>query len=275
MMGVGERLRRFRRVAVKSSGRQLLRLLDRFLGWQSLIGDRPFFPNEMFDYLHILEANFAPIRAELETVMKLRDHVPSFHEISPDQKRISIGDNWKTFVLFGFGHRAERNCRLCPHTAQTLEKLPKLQNAWFSILSPGYKIPPHRGVTKGLLRVHLGLLVPQQADKCFIRVGDQIRHWEEGGCMVFDDTFDHEVQNNTPDYRAVLFIDVERPLRLPGRLVNRGILRLIQWTAYVKDARRNLDDWEDRLQTAVQRAESFTVDMRGKADGSPKDTPPV
>jgi len=88
--------------------------------------------------------------------------------------------NWKTFVIYGFGNRAERNCRLCPETARILATIPGLQNAWFSILTPGYHILPHRGVTKALIRCHLALLVPQQAEQCWIRVGDQRRHWEEG-----------------------------------------------------------------------------------------------
>jgi hypothetical protein len=44
-----------------------------------------------------------------------------------------------------------------------------------------------------------------------------------------------------------------------GRLANRGILRAIQWTAYVKDARRNLADWEERFEAAVRRADTFNL----------------
>lgn len=61
----------------------------------------------------------------------------------------------------------------------------------------------------------------------------------------------------------MLFIDVERPLGLAGRVVNRGILSAIQWTAYVKDARKNLADSEARFEAAVQRADSFTLPEAG------------
>jgi aspartyl/asparaginyl beta-hydroxylase (cupin superfamily) len=183
--------------------------------------------------------------------------MPSFHELSPDQRRISKGDNWKTFVLYGFGRKAERNCRRCPQTKRVLEEIPGLQNAWFSILAPGYHIPPHHGVSKGLLRCHLALMVPQQRDRCVIRVDDQVLQWEEGKCMVFDDTYEHEVWNDTDEQRVVLFLDIERPFRWAGRLVSKAMIRAIQWTAYVKDARKNLIDWEDRFETAVHTADAF------------------
>jgi beta-hydroxylase len=255
---MGERLRATRRRVVKRSGRVALQAIDHFLARQSLIGDHPFFDAERFACVRTLEREWRPIREELDRLLEAREHIPSFHMISPDQGRISRGDRWKTFILFGFGRKAERNCRQCPRTARVLESIPHLQNAWFSILAPGYHIPPHRGVTKGLVRIHLGLLVPRQSERCRIRVDEEVRHWEEGRCLVFDDTFDHEVWNETDEERAVLFIDVERPLGLAGRLVNRSILTAIQWTAYVKDARRNLAEWEARFETAVQRADAFT-----------------
>src|SRR5581483_4607720 len=104
------------------------------------------------------------------------------------QKRISQGQHWKTFVLYGFGVRSERNCTRCPATAAALARVPGLQTAFFSIIAPGYRIPAHQGVTKGILRVHLGLMVPRERERCFMRVGDQRVVWREGECVVFDDS---------------------------------------------------------------------------------------
>ena len=64
-----------------------------------------------------------------------------FQEVSQDQMRIAKGDNWRTFILFGFGAKLEKNCRHAPVTAALLEKVPNLQTAWFSILEPGYLTP--------------------------------------------------------------------------------------------------------------------------------------
>lgn len=93
-------------------------------------------------------------------------------------------------------------------------------NAWFSILSPGYYIPVHRGPTNGIIRVHLGLLVPRHRRNCRVRVDKQLLHWKEGKCIVFDDYYEHEVWNETDEHRVVQFFDVDRPMRPLGRFVN-------------------------------------------------------
>ena len=97
------------------------------------------------------------------------------------------------------------------------------------------------------MRCHLGLRVPQHAEKCWIRVDDQVCHWQEGQCLLFDDTYEHEVLNDTPEYRAVLFIDLDRPMDRVGSWFNRFVLRLMQTTHYVKDPVRNLTEWNRRL----------------------------
>jgi len=265
-MALLETLRTKRRAFVKNNGRRMLQALDRYLGRASLVGDHPFFPSDLFPCNQALEDNWETIRAELDRLLEYREQIPAFHEISPDQYRISIGDNWRTFILYGFGHKSERSCQQCPETTRILETIPRLQSAWFSILAPRYHIPSHRGVTKGVVRTHLGLLIPRDRERCRIRVGDQVRSWEEGKCLVLDDTFEHEVWNETDEQRVVLIVDVERPLPLPARLLNRGILRAVQLTAYVQDARRNMSSWEDRFESAVQRADSYSVETGFKAD---------
>jgi beta-hydroxylase len=183
--------------------------------------------------------------------------LPAFHQISPDQYRISQGDRWKVFILYGFGEKFPNNCARCPETTRLLERVPELQTAWFSILSPRYHIPKHRGVTKGILRVHLGLKVPVERRNCRMQVDDQMVVWEEGRGVVFDDFYHHEVWNDTDEERVVLLFDFNRPMRLPGRLVNRFLLWGVKQSAYVRDARNNMLNWEQRQQSAVQRAESM------------------
>ena len=264
-------LRDRRRALVKKYGRRALQAIDHYLGRESLVGDHPFFDPDLFPYNRELEHNWRAIRAELDRLLETREQIPPFHEISPDQSRISTGDHWRAFILYGFGHKAERNCRQCPITTGVLETIPHLQSAWFSILAPGYQIPPHRGVTKGVVRTHLGLIIPRDREMCRIRVGDQTRRWEEGKCLVLDDTFEHQVWNQTDEQRVVFIIDVERPLPLPARLLNRALLRAVQLTAYVQDARKNLTDWENRFETATRRADSYTIesDSTGSDPRSP------
>ena len=256
---IGERFSKMKRAAIIGFGTWFVRSISSFLANQSLIGDPEFFDNDVFaDETTLLEKNTDVIRKELVEVLRTREYIPAFQQVSPDQVEIAKGDNWKTFILFGFGFPAEKNCERCPETVKVLEQIPNLKNAWFSILKPGYHIPPHRGVTKGLVRIHLGLIIPDEKEKCRIRVGSQIRHWETGKCMVFDDTFDHEVWNETDQERTVLFIDVVRPLKTPGRLLNNFFLWAIRKSAYVQDGRKNTADWEEKFEAAVRRADGYT-----------------
>ena len=56
-----------------------------------------------------------------------------------------------------------------------------------------------------------------------------------------DDTYDHEVWNDTDEERVVLFLDVLRPLPFPIDQLNRGILRLAKWMPAAQEVRRNQD----------------------------------
>jgi beta-hydroxylase len=243
-MNLTERFRNYRRQKVKNAGRSMLHVMSRFIASQSLIGDRPVFDPAVFPWIAEIENHWEKIRHELDELLKDRESLPAFHQISPDQYRISTGDNWKTFVFYVLGDRIDTNCKRCPETARLLERVPQLRDAWFSILAPRYHIPPHQGPTNGIIRIHLGLIVPQDSARCRIRVGNEIFGWQEGKCVVFDDYYEHEVWNDTDEQRAVLFFDVDRPLRPMGRLVNRLLIATMKRTAYVQDAHKNLSQWE-------------------------------
>lgn len=252
-----QNLRKKRRRLVKRTGRRFIRAIASFISRQSLVGDRPIHDPGEFPFLKPIEANWATIQEELDGLLKDRTSLPPFHEISPDQKHISKGDSWKVFILFGFGVRSGRNCARCPNTAALLESVPGLQSAWFSVLAPRYHIPPHKGITKTVLRAHLGLVVPRQRDKCVMRVHDRTVGWEPGKCLVFDDFYSHEVWNQTDEERIALIFDFNRPMRPLGRLVNVALMWSIKRTAYFKDAERNLKSWDEKLEAAVRNADKM------------------
>lgn len=252
-MSLTETLRSARRRVVKRVGFRMSKVIRDIASRQSLIEDRPIHDTSAFPFLAPIEADWLKIRAELDSLLKHRANLPAFHEISPDQQYISKGDDWKVFILYGFGVPSQRNCARCPETARLLrESVPGLQSAWFSILAPRYHIPRHRGITKTVLRVHLGLIVPAQRDRCVMQVDDRVVGWEPGKCLVFDDFYRHEVWNDTDEERVVLIFDFDRPMRPIGKFVNRVLMWAIKRTAYYKDAERNLKSWDERLESAVQ-----------------------
>ncbi|MDH3282929.1 MAG: aspartyl/asparaginyl beta-hydroxylase domain-containing protein [Gammaproteobacteria bacterium] len=223
---------------------QGVKRLERIIGRHSVDGDRPFFDPDGFPWVPELENNWRTIRAELEKVLEHHDRLPNFQDISRDQITITQDNAWKTFILYGFGYRQERNCARCPETARLVESVPGMLTAFFSILAPGKHIPAHRGPYKGILRYHLGLIVPQPIERCRLRVADEYRTWREGGSLVFDDTYEHEVWNDTDGVRVVLFMDVVRRLPAPVSWLNTLIIAAIRRSSFIQDARRNAERFD-------------------------------
>ena len=221
--------------------------IDGWVGRRSLVGDAPFLPVETFSWPATLERNWRVIRAELDEVLRRRAELPNFQDISTAQRTLTDDDGWKTYFLFAYGYRSRANCAQCPKTAALISEVPGMTTAFFSILAPRKHIPEHRGPYKGLLRYHLGLVVPSPASACRIRVGDETRHWEEGASLLFDDRYPHEVHNDTDGLRAVLFMDVLRPLPPAAAAVNRAAVRAIALTPFVQSARRRESGWERRF----------------------------
>jgi ornithine lipid ester-linked acyl 2-hydroxylase len=247
------RFRRERRKRVKRFGKNLIRGLAGFLGRQSLVGDTPILDSRHFPFLKEFTDNWPKIEAEVQEILKFREAIPVFQDVSPDQMKIATGNNWRTFILYGFGTPLAKNCKQAPYTTALLAKVPHVQTAWFSILSAGYKIPAHRGVTKGILRAHLGLIIPKDQDNCWLRVDREKMVWRPGEIFVFDDTYEHEVQNNTPDERVILLFDFDRPMGLVGRVVNKSFLTLMKFTAYYQEPKKNISKFEDRFEAATRR----------------------
>jgi aspartyl/asparaginyl beta-hydroxylase (cupin superfamily) len=231
-------------------GRSLLglqNLLESGLAKVSVHGDPPIYDSATFPWAAEVEAGWRGIRAELDQVMKFRDQMPSFHEILKEVTTITTDQNWKTFFLAGIGMNCEQNARRCPETMRLLGKIPGLTTAFFSILSPHKHIPAHRGAYNGVLRLHLGLLVPEPRERCRIRIGNTYRHWTEGRSLIFDDTFNHEVWNDTEGWRVVLFVDFARPLKFPFHRMNAALLRVGALAPFLREAGEKQKKWEKKF----------------------------
>jgi len=242
-----------RRAFIKKNGKKLMRWVAGYQSRQSKVPDTPVIPNEYFEHLSAIQAEWPTILKEAQDVLAYKDVIPGFQDISPDQYRLAKGRNWRTFILFGFGKRLETNAKIAPRTADLLDRIPNLQTAMFSILSPGYHIPAHQGVTKGILRAHIGLIVPDEAEKCRIRIHDEIVAWKPGEMFVFDDTYEHEVWNETDQERVILLFDFDRPMKFGGRLLNSLLLAALKMTAFYRDPKKNLEASEARLERAIAK----------------------
>lgn len=219
-------------------------LLERLYSKFSVHKDVPVYDNDTYPWVKEVEAEWHLIRKELDEVMNRRDELPNFQDIMAEVGNINKDNDWKTFFLMGYDNEAVENAKRCPETVRILNKIPGVKTAFFSILSPGKHIPPHRGPYNGVLRYHLGLMVPEPKEQCRIRIGNDIRYWEEGKSIVFDDTFNHQVWNDTDGFRAILFVDFVRPLRVPFNLLNNFLLNVARDANFMKEADQRQKNWE-------------------------------
>ena len=201
----------------------------------------------VFSWTAILEDEWQAIRAEALAVLQQREAVPPLKEISPDHARLAAYDSkWQSYFIWGYGYKLTGNAARCPRTTALVEQIPGLKSAFFSIHAPGVHIPRHKGVTFAMITCHLGLLVPQEREKCRIKIEDQTYHWAPGKTLVFDDTYEHEVWNNTQEDRVILLIQFTRPLRFPGKQFASFFMWLIRMSPFVQDAKRAVAKWEHK-----------------------------
>lgn len=229
-------------------GKKLRHRFSAVVARSSKVGDTPLYDPAIFPWIAELERQAPAIRAELEAVLNHEAAIPPLADISPDHRRIAPPGKWKSFFLHGYGYRVEENLRRCPATAAAVAAIPGMNSAFFSILAPGAHIPRHRGVTKALLTAHLGLVVPREAERCRMQVDEEFVHWREGETLVFDDTFHHEVWNDTDEWRAVLLIQFRRPVGLIGKLAGGLFLFGVKRSRFVQEARAELGRWEGAMQ---------------------------
>lgn len=213
----------------------------------SKVGNPPIYHNTVFPWAKAIEAEWRAIRAELEHVLTRKDDLPGFHELSTDVATISQDRGWKTFFLCGYGFKSENNIKQCPQTWRICQKIPGLITVMFSILEPGKHLPAHRGPYNGVLRLHLGLIVPEPRDQLGIRVENEIYRWREGEAVIFDDAYEHEAWNNTPHTRVVLFVDFIKPTRFPARFLNWFMLNLAVFTPFIREGMDNQKAWEKKF----------------------------
>ena len=88
--------------------------LERLISLTARGGNRTFFPTSDFSWVAAVEDSWQDILAELTGLMTRPETIPAFQEVSPDQARLTQGNDWKTFFLYAYGRTLEENCARCP-----------------------------------------------------------------------------------------------------------------------------------------------------------------
>ena len=186
----------------------------------------------LFPVLAELKKSHDKIKADLQYLLSHHEAIPALHEVHPRDLFVA-GRAWRTFLLKIWGHEIKENIAAVPDTYAAISRIPGVHSALFSILAGGAEIVPHRGSAAGVIRFHYPLIVPTEPEKCWIEIGGHHFFWKEGEPLVFDDTREHWVKNETEETRVVLIIDFNADMPFPVNLYTNLRYNLIRRSAEV------------------------------------------
>jgi aspartyl/asparaginyl beta-hydroxylase (cupin superfamily) len=179
-----------------------------------------FFRREDFPWLDLLEQATADIAAEaMAALTSDRAGFAPYVDFPPgtpiDQwAPLNHSMDWSVYSIWHDGAPVPEHVAKCPKTAAVLAQLPLCDvpnyapGAYFSVLKPRTRLPPHTGTTNTRSIVHLPLVIPEG---CAFRVGSDTRPWQKGKAWVFDDTIEHEAWNDSEETRIILIFDIWNP----------------------------------------------------------------
>ena len=225
----------------------MLYLLQKAIGW-TIIHATEWVIKRFSDSPPVFDAMAYPLTAELqehwqalrdEYFAYCREHEPRrMSEVFREQEKIAPKGNWLNVMLRFYSYEVPHEPRFFQRSREIIERYPLVTSAMFSVIPNGKRIKPHRGPYKGLLRFHLGLKIPDSPDCYMILDGKKI-HWQEGGVILFDDTYEHEVRNQSGEERIILFIDYLRPLPFPINGLNKLVYKLMRISPFIRKVVEN------------------------------------
>ena len=188
---------------------------------------------KVFPMLAELRKSHDKIKAELQYILSHHDDIPALHEVHPRDLYVA-GRAWRTFLMKIWGNEIPENIAAAPETYAAISRIPGVHTALFSILHGYAEIEPHRGSAAGVVRFHYPLIVPDQPEECWIEIGGHHFFWKEGEPLVFDDTREHWVKNQTDQTRVVLIIDFNADMPFPVNIYTGLRYNLVRRSAEVK-----------------------------------------
>jgi aspartyl/asparaginyl beta-hydroxylase (cupin superfamily) len=170
----------------------------------------PYGHPELAPVVSAFEANHAAIKKELAAAWEERRSAFSDYE-----HYLSRQSDWQALYLFRKGGPVRESAGTVPTAFGVLKeqavdtgKLCPLLECHFSTLLPGAAIAPHCDLWNFSINLHLAVDVPEG---CAISVAGETRSWQEGKCLLFDYSFEHEAWNRGSRPRTCLLVDLWHP----------------------------------------------------------------
>jgi aspartyl/asparaginyl beta-hydroxylase (cupin superfamily) len=178
-----------------------------------------FYDRAAFPWLDAIEAATDDIRAELRGLLATPEVFSPYIEAEEDTPvdrghALLDSPDWTACYVWRGGAPVADIAARCPATTAAMNHAPlervkgRAPFVLFSKLTPGARIRPHTGFFNTRLVCHLPLIVPEG---CWFRVGNEVRHWQEGKAFAFNDTIEHEARNEGAGTRTVLIFNIWRP----------------------------------------------------------------
>lgn len=168
--------------------------------------------NGKFPWALELESHSHIVMKELENFLLSQRKKGSEEErwLGPRFQGNHYGTEWKTLGLQDRGLWDGDNVESFPLTVKLLSqlKVPSCE-AFFARQGPNSGIQPHSDLNNFILTAHLAVDVP--VNQSYIRVGDEVKYWENGKVMVFDTSIFHSTKNEGITDRYVLLIRFWHP----------------------------------------------------------------
>ena len=179
-----------------------------------------------------VESHWSDILAEYK---KSAPDIPSDYQVDTEHHTLHKGSwDWHSYMLKGhcqddsvFANKFKKTTQMLQGLREKgllFEEVP-FGYTFFSTLHGKSRIAAHSAPMNLRVRLHLPLIVPetdqdssttsstasQERPSCGIRVGPITREWVPGKALLLDDSYDHEVWNDTSSTRVLLLIDLWHP----------------------------------------------------------------
>lgn len=156
----------------------------------------------------VFERFSAEVRSELRdfvTSRTLGSYVQN--QYMEDKFQLEEPEGWTSVTLFNNGEPADDLPNYCTATRALLADLAPHVSGEVVLLrvAPNTVVHPHYDDNDYQQTAHLGISVPPD---CAIRVGGEVRAWQEGKAFAFSPTYLHEVWNHSDRPRDVLLVDI-------------------------------------------------------------------
>lgn len=217
-----------------------------------------YFPGHtVFENKH----NFSLIKKEVTNAIK-SDELKCFHEHqATDLDNNTKKTCWKWLPLLDQKGWHKDAIKSMPTLAKLIKDNKQIVSAAISVIEPGMGIPEHKGYLQSILRYHLGVLIPTDANP-YIVCGGEKYFWKEGEGVMFDDMYLHHVMNPSKHRRAIIWLDIHRndlPWPMDTIITNiyDGISSMVSLKAYdqklheQKNIKSEIDEEGNRTETFI------------------------